>query len=163
MKIIKTSNYKKIANNYKRELALKLLDWHGGQGSDLYSVGSSWLANHDVPNDVINGLMPLLDYEDIEKPPYNLKSFNNVGAHISVIGIDEYNDNNIEEIEELGEEFNFTFKDFKRTNPDGWDEMKQVYFVVVDAPELKKLRKKYKLTELSHGHQFHITIGIEKK
>ena len=117
----------------------------------------------DVPNDVINGLMPLLDYEDIEKPPYNLKSFNNVGAHISVIGMDEYNDNDIGEIEELGEEFNFTFKDFKRTNPDGWDEMKQVYFVVVDAPELKKLRKKYKLTELSHGHQFHITIGVEKK
>ena len=117
----------------------------------------------DISNNVINGLLPLLDYDNVKKPPYNLKSFNNVGAHISVIGIDEYNDNDIEEIEELGEEFNFTFKDFKRTNPDGWDEMKQVYFVTVDAPELKKLRKKYKLPELANGHQFHITIGTEKK
>jgi len=63
MKIIKTSSYKKIANNYKRELALKLLDWHGGQGSNLYSVGSSWLAAHDVPNEVIDGAIFELDDE----------------------------------------------------------------------------------------------------
>ncbi len=78
----------------------------------------------DISNDIINGIMPLLDYDNIEKPPYNLKSFNNVGAHISVIGTDEYNDNDIGEIEELGQEFNFTFKNIKSANPDGWDEIK---------------------------------------
>jgi len=47
MKIIKTANYNRI------ELALKLLEWHEGQGSPLYSVGSSWLAEKEVPNENI--------------------------------------------------------------------------------------------------------------
>lgn len=29
-------------------IALELLDWHGGQGSDLYAVGSSWYAGYKV-------------------------------------------------------------------------------------------------------------------
>ncbi len=117
----------------------------------------------NISNDVINGLVSLIDHEEVEKPPYDLKSFNSVGAHISVIGADEYKDNDIEEVGEIGQEFNFTFKNIKSTNPDGWDEMKKVYFVQVDAPELKKLRTKYGLPKLVDGHEFHITIGVEKK
>ena len=74
MKEIKTANYKKIANNYKRELALKLLDWHGGQGSNLYSVGSSWLAGHDVPNEVIDGAISELD-DELQKRKRAANSF----------------------------------------------------------------------------------------
>jgi hypothetical protein len=56
MKIIKTANYKKMAQeigNNRKELALRLLDWHGGQSSPLYSVGSSWLAGKEVPTENI--------------------------------------------------------------------------------------------------------------
>ncbi len=117
----------------------------------------------DISNNVINGLVSLIDYRGVEKPPYDLKSFNSVGAHISVIGTDEYEDNDLEGVKEIGQEFSFTFKDIKSTNPDGWDEMKKVYFVQVKSPELEKLRKKYGLPKLIDGHEFHITIGVEKK
>ena len=53
MKIIESARYKKA--NSKKELALKLLEWHGGQASYLYSVGSSWFSEHDVPNESIEG------------------------------------------------------------------------------------------------------------
>jgi len=67
MKIIKTVKYKKAQmndkilqqQNGKKELALKLLEWHGGQWSPLYSVGSTWLAGKDVPSEII--------YEAIEE------------------------------------------------------------------------------------------------
>lgn len=117
----------------------------------------------DISNNVINGFMSMLDYEDVDKPPYNLKSFNNVGAHISVISTDEYRDNEIKQIKEIGEEFNFIFKDIKFTNPEGWDEMKKVYFIRINAPELEKLRERYNLPKKMGGHDFHITIGVEKK
>ena len=117
----------------------------------------------NISNNVVNGLVSLIDYEGVEKPPYDLKSFNNVGAHISVIGTSEYEDNDLRCIQEVGKEFNFTFKNIKSTNPDGWDEMKKVYFVQVKSPELEKLRKKYGLPKLIDGHEFHITIGVEKQ
>ena len=63
MKVIKTANYKK-------QLALKLLEWHGGQGSDLYSVGSSWLAQHDVPNENILGAIDELEDIARNRVPY---------------------------------------------------------------------------------------------
>ena len=69
MKIIKTANYEKKANN-KRDLALKLLEWHGGQWSDLYSVGSSWLAENDVPNEKIVGAIKELEDVARNRVPY---------------------------------------------------------------------------------------------
>jgi hypothetical protein len=32
-----------------KSLALKLLDWHGGQGSNLYAVGSTGFAGRCIP------------------------------------------------------------------------------------------------------------------
>lgn len=32
----------------EHKIATELLEWHGGQGSDLYAVGSSWYAGHKV-------------------------------------------------------------------------------------------------------------------
>ena len=117
----------------------------------------------DISNDVINGFVSILDHEGVDKPPYNIKSFNSVGAHISVIGTDEYNDHEIKEIKEIGQEFNFALKDLKSTNPEGWDGIKRAYFLRVDAPELEELRNKYGLSKLVKGHDFHITVGVEKQ
>ena len=116
----------------------------------------------DISNNVINGFMPMLG-DEVDKPPYDLKSFNNVGSHISVIGQDEYKDNDLGKIKEIGQEFEFKFKDVKSVDPDGWDEMKNVYFIRVNSPDLEKLRNKYNLSKKIDGHDFHITIGVEKK
>ncbi len=70
MKTIKSVSYnKKIANN-KKQLALKLLEWHGGQSSDLYSVGSSWLAGRDIPNENIEGAIQELEDLARNRVPY---------------------------------------------------------------------------------------------
>lgn len=65
MRIIKTNNYKtaQVINNNRNALALKLLEWHGGQSSDLYSVGSSWLAGANVPIENVRGA--ILELGDI--------------------------------------------------------------------------------------------------
>jgi hypothetical protein len=39
--------------NSKKELAYELLEWHGGQGSPLYSVGSSWTTDQEVSSETI--------------------------------------------------------------------------------------------------------------
>lgn len=44
-----------IDKEEQKELAERLLHWHGGSGSFLYRLGSSWYAGHDVPEDVIKG------------------------------------------------------------------------------------------------------------
>lgn len=53
----------------KKQLALKLLDWHGGQSSYLYSVGSSWYAGNEVPRENIEGA--ILELKDIANKKVN--------------------------------------------------------------------------------------------
>ena len=116
----------------------------------------------DIPESFASGLYSMME-EDADKPPYNLKSFNNVGAHISVIGTDEFKDNNIEKIKEVGKEFNFTIGDVVSLNPEGWDEMKKVWFLQIKSKELEDLRESYGLSRKVDGHEYHITFGIDKK
>ena len=66
------------------------------------------------------------------------------------------------EIKEVGKEFKFKLGELKTTDPEGWDAMDAVYFVDVVSEELKKLRKKYDLPEKLNGHEFHITVAVEK-
>ena len=117
----------------------------------------------DISNDIINGLFSILNSDDKEKPPYNLKSFNTVGAHVSVIGTDEYNDNEIGKIEELGEEVIFKPDKFYQVNPEGWEEMEKVYFLSVKSPRLEEIRKKYGLIKKQNDNEFHITFAVERK
>jgi hypothetical protein len=116
----------------------------------------------DVSNDVIHGFFSLIDEEGIEKPPYFDKG--GVGAHISAISDEELEGKDIK-IKEIGEEINFELGEVFSTKPDGWDEMEKVYFISVDCPELKEIRKKYKLpaTYKGKGHDFHITVAIKPK
>jgi len=117
----------------------------------------------DISNNILNGLYGMLSDKDAEKPPYDNKGFNNVGAHISVIGSNEYDDNNLEEIKELGEEFEFKTGKTYSVEPAGWKEMSEVWFMDIDSPALEKLRQKYKLPKLLQGHNFHISFAVKKK
>lgn len=116
----------------------------------------------DISNNILNGLYSMLG-DDAEKPPYNNKGFNSVGAHISVIGSNEYDDNEIEKIEEIGDEFEFKTGKIYSVNPDGWKEMQSVWFMDIDSPALEKLRQKYGLPKLMSGHNFHISFAVKRK
>ena len=70
MKIIKTGKYKKISQQSdNRDLASRLLDWHGGQSSPLYALGSSWLAGKAVPDELVDRAIEEL--EDIAQRKVN--------------------------------------------------------------------------------------------
>jgi len=117
----------------------------------------------DISNNVINGFFTLIDEEEISKPPYDLGKYNGLGAHISVMSQDEFDEPT--DITEVGKEFQFKLDKMHSTEPDGWDGVERVWFLVVKSPELEKLRKKYKLpkTYQGKGHDFHITVAIKKK
>jgi len=113
----------------------------------------------DINDDLMNGLYSLIDEDGISKPPYSGKKFNEVGTHASVMYEDETENLNIKEV---GKEFNFELGEFKTTDPEGWDEMNAVYFVQIHSKELEDLRKKYDLSKKLNGHEFHITIAVDK-
>ena len=117
-----------------------------------------------VSNDVIHGMFRLIDDENVEEPPYFGDKPSQIGAHISVIADDEIKEKKIEEITELGKEFNFKLGKMYQTKPEGWDELDKVFFITVDSPELVALRKKYGLLKSykGKGHDFHITVGVVK-
>lgn len=114
----------------------------------------------DLPDSLIDAFVNMIDDPKAKKPPYNTKKMNNVGAHVSVAYKDEVKDI---EIKELGEEFYFSIKDFVSLDPEGWNEMDRVWFLELDCPELKKLRKSYGLSEKLNGHEYHSTVAIRKK
>ena len=116
----------------------------------------------DVSNDLINGFYRSME-ESAQKTPYDKKSFNNVGAHISVIGTDEFNESEISDIKEIGNDFSFQLKDVKSVNPSSWGEMERVWFIEVESTELEELRKKYGLSKKLDGHEFHITFAVKEK
>ena len=117
----------------------------------------------NISNNFIHGFFPLINEDGVEKPPYFGKGKGKVGAHISAIS-----DKELErgvEIKEIGEEIPFFIKGVYSTKPEGWSGMERVWFVSVDCPRLKEIRKKYKLapTYKDKGHDFHITVGVKKR
>ena len=111
----------------------------------------------DVPDEIINGFIKAIPAE-VKKPPYFSKKFNNVGAHISVIG---KSDSDGLKISEIGDKIEYTIESLDHCKPDGWDEMKQVYFITVKSPRIEAIRKKYDLPAKDHGHEFHITVAVQ--
>ena len=113
----------------------------------------------NIPNDIIDGFRSATG-KKVKRPPYFSRKYGKVGAHISVIGSSESEDSDIKEV---GKEFEYTITGAKHLKPEGWDEMKQVFFIVVKSPALEKLRKKYKLPAKQHGHEFHITFAVQSR
>ena len=114
----------------------------------------------DLPDQLLDAFTAMIDDPKAKKPPYHTKKMNNVGAHVSVAYKDEMKD---KEIKELGDEFYCGIKGFVSLDPEGWNEMDRVWFLELDAPDLKKLRKSYGLSEKLNGHEFHATVAIRKK
>lgn len=101
----------------------------------------------------------MIPVDSVTSPKDVTEPGKDVGAHISVMKKDETDGKTIKE---LGKEFEFFIDGLHSVKPDGWDEVKKVYFLTVKSPELEKLRKRYGLTKKIKGHEFHITVGVEK-
>lgn len=78
-----------------------------------------------------------------------------------IIFPDEVTKYGIEEIEECGEIIHFKLIDCKVVHPAKWQEIDEVYFIVIDSPQLDLIRQKYGLPK--REYDFHITIGIKPR
>lgn len=108
----------------------------------------------DVDDRYIQNLITFLEDEGYEKPPYFGRGLH--GAHISVIYVNEADYYSIDKIEEAGTTINFKVKGCKIVSPPSKPNELD-YLVIVEAPVLNKIRKKYGLAKPLYD--FHITIG----
>ena len=113
----------------------------------------------DVDDAYIHKLVTFLEKEGFEKPPYFGRP-GLVGAHITVIYSYETAKYGIEEIEECGKKISFKIKECQIIQPPSWD-AEELCLLVIEAPELNRIRYKYGLPK--QKYPFHITIGIKPK
>ncbi|MBS3904290.1 MAG: hypothetical protein KGZ39_03065 [Simkania sp.] len=114
----------------------------------------------DVTDDYIHKLISIIQENGFEEPPY-FGSSELVGAHITVVYQNEAKKYGVGEIQEQGETICFTPKGCKVVHPPHWQEVDEIYLVVIEAPELDRIRKKYGLPR--REYDFHITIGVKPK
>lgn len=126
---------------------------HWGTLTQLKSDGFVFV---NVSNDYIEKLLQILEADGFMSP-IQFDGPDPIGAHISVIYGSEAA--RIGNILEEGQVISFTIKDCILVQPNGWNEIEQVYCIVVDAPELDQLRESYGLPKKLYD--FHITIGVK--
>lgn len=115
----------------------------------------------EVSNDYIGKILPLIDAPGKIVPPSHYTSKKGIGAHISVMYENEQILNEIWEIKELGQEFSFTILELRTVKLNKDNQIKKLWLLAVDAPELEQLRECYGLPSLMQGHNFHISIGTQ--
>lgn len=133
-----------------------------GLSGRLYLSKSGWLLL-SVPNALMRGLFDSLDEPGAELPYHEDGSLN---AHISVVRPEELETiGGPNVVTERGHTFHYTLGPLKTVRPAGWDEMSRVWFVEVDSPELRSLRRSYGLSPLPNDNkfQFHITVAVRRK
>ena len=114
----------------------------------------------DLDDDYIHKLIPFIQQDGFQEPPY-FGDGGLVGAHISVMDSEETAKYGIKEIKEYGEEISFIPQECQVVHPLKWKKMDEVYFIVVEAPELDEIRGKYGLPKREYA--FHITVGVKPK
>jgi len=113
----------------------------------------------DVDDDYIHCLIPFIEREGFEEPPYFGRS-DLVGAHITVIYPEEVKKYRIHNIKECGKTIHFSVKTCQVVQPPSWGG-DEIYLIIVDVPELNKIRDQYGLPKSELP--FHITIGVKPK
>lgn len=131
----------------------------------LYASSSGWLLLA-VPNALVRGIFDTMHELGITLPPGSGgKPFN---AHISVARPEELEAiGGVDKISERGKHFSYQLGPIKTVTPMGWDGMSKVWFVHIESPELKALRKSYGLSPLPKKGdkelQFHLTVAVRRK
>lgn len=106
----------------------------------------------DVSNDLINSVVPLLDYPGLLRPrPTASRS---MGAHISV-----FDEKEKISPEELGASFSFFVEEIRSFTLHTKEGLKKLWVIAVSSPELESLREKYGCSPKLKGYDFHITLG----
>ncbi len=118
------------------------------------AISDNKLVFLDIDDDYIHQLFPTLKQPSLLKPNYFGEK--SIGAHITVIYPEEQV---IINKDELNQEHFFSIKELVTAEIG-----KKLYYVLlVEAPTLLKIRKKYNLPELlsfrGYSIGFHITIG----
>jgi hypothetical protein len=115
----------------------------------------------DVSDTVFEGFKGLLGAGS-ETPPVD-KNKENIGAHITVIKRSEIENNKID-FSQIGETVPYKIVGVKEVDdPDGWDEMESVWFLVVESPRIEEIRKSYNLSPKIKDHDFHITLAVRRR
>lgn len=131
---------------------------------ELYKSKSGWLLLR-VPNALVRGAFAALDEPGVELPPSGPD--NGLNAHISVIRPEELEAAGLDpdDIKERGQHFKYTLGPVQTVTPNGWAEMSKVWFIKVQSPDLKQLRRTYGLTPLPKNNEFdfHISIAVRRK
>jgi hypothetical protein len=123
--------------------------------SGKLTISQNKLVYLDIDDAYIHSLFPLLANPLINKPQY----FNvgGGGAHISVIYPEE---NKIINKTDLSQQHDFVIKELVTAEIG----LKTYYVILVDAPSLLLLRRKYNLTDMlcfkGYAINFHITLGV---
>lgn len=110
-----------------------------------------------VNNAIRNSIIEALGFPaDFKKPDYD--------AHISLFNTDEVQQLP-KKIDEEGKILSFTIDDISVCDPEGWDEVDELYMAKCSSSDLEELRAKYgfspKMNE--NKHEFHITLVIKEK
>lgn len=105
-----------------------------------------------VDDAYIHTLFPMLGLEQdgYQEPPY-FRTKEAPGAHISVFYADEHI-----RPEEVGQHFHFELKHIELVRP---SKNASYAILVVESPELEKLREKYGLSAKLFGHEYHIALA----
>jgi hypothetical protein len=115
----------------------------------------------EVSRDFIAEALPLIEAQGKIVPPRHYTSKKGIGAHISVMYENEQIMNEIWEIKELGQEFEFTIMELRTVKLNKNNKVQKLWLIAVAAPELEKLRESYGLSSKLKGHDFHITVGTQ--
>jgi hypothetical protein len=126
--------------------------------SGILKLGPTGLIYLDVSNDYINKLVKFIEADGFLDSTC-LDGPSTIGAHISVISGKEAK--SIKNVKELGNKFFFTIKDCIKVHPPQWKAVDELYILVVEAPGLDAVRKKYGLPKKQN--EFHITFGLKPK
>jgi hypothetical protein len=126
----------------------------------LYRAASGW-GLLSVPNAFVRGVFSTMSEPGITLPYHEGK----LNAHISVFRADELEAIGANKINEWGKRFKYQLGPIETVVPHTWSEMSRVWFVHVESPELKQLRRTYGLSPLPNDNQFnfHITVAVRPK
>lgn len=137
---------------------------YGLQGR-LIRSNSGWILL-EVPNALVRGAFGALNEPGVELPVKDTGDPDStLRAHISVMRPEELEAIGNPTLTELGQRFNYTLGPIKTCQPAGWADVSKVWFIEVQSPALKTLRKSYGLTPLPNQNkfEFHITIAIRRR
>lgn len=147
------------AHFYRAIPQMRLLQWKWQHNPVLTAElkRSGDFVYLDIPDEYVRTLFELCEGR-AELPPYFGPGM--AGAHVSVMTGDEPIPR---EISDLGKRFSFSIVNMDSVKPDGWKGVNKVYFLTLSCPELEEVRIRHGLSPRMHGHDFHLTFGIERE